>query len=220
MFQQRTKHLRIYLLHWNHKGKKIHMDFVEKLKTLRKEANLTQQEVVDKLYISRSLYAKYESGIATPDKDILQKIALLFNTSVNDLVSHEETTFMVVEEHNTREKLKQITLITSVVICSLYIVFYFIPVFQVYSYKYPAPAGQQPERIMTLMSSFSLLNSKGMPLGNFTLGFCVVEMVLSILCLTIFNKRKIIVRYIAYVLLALVIFLIFLTVAFSCGYAF
>lgn len=41
------------------------MDFVEKLKTLRKEANLTQQEVADKLYVSRSLYAKYESGIAT-----------------------------------------------------------------------------------------------------------------------------------------------------------
>ena len=196
------------------------MDFVEKLKTLRKEANLTQQEVADKLYVSRSLYAKYESGIATPDKDMLQKIALLFNASVNDLVSCEETTFMVVEEHNTREKLKQITLITSIIVCSLFIVFYFIPVFQVYSYKYPAPSGQQPERIMTLMSSFSLLNSKGVPLGNFTLGFCVVETVLSILCLTIFNKSKIIVRYIAYVIFALVVFLIFMTVAFSCGFAF
>lgn len=196
------------------------MDFVEKLKTLRKEANLTQQEVADKLYVSRSLYAKYESGIATPDKDMLQKMALLFNTSVNDLVSCEETTFMVVEEHNTREKLKQITLITSVIVCSLFIVFYFIPVFQIYSYKYPAPSGQQPERIMTLMSSFSLLNSKGVPLGNFTLGFCIVEIVLSILCLTIFNKSKIIVRYITYVIFALVVFLIFMTVAFSCGFTF
>ena len=196
------------------------MDFVEKLKTLRKEANLTQQEVADKLYVSRSLYAKYESGIATPDKDMLQKIALLFNTSVNDLVSCEETTFMVVEEHNTREKLKQITLITSVIVCSLFIVFYFIPVFQVYGYKYPAQSGQQPERIMTLMSSFSLLNSKGVPLGNFTLGFCIVEIVLSILCLTIFNKSKIIVRYITYVIFAFVVFLIFMTVAFSCGFAF
>ena len=81
------------------------MDFVEKLKTLRKEANLTQQEVADKLYVSRSLYAKYESGIATPDKDMLQKIALLFNTSVNDLVSCEETTSLTMpsrpENHAT-----------------------------------------------------------------------------------------------------------------------
>lgn len=207
------------MLHWIHKDKKAHMEFVEKLKTLRKEADLTQQEVADKLYVSRSLYAKYESGIATPNKDMLQKIALLFNISVNDLVSCEETTFMVVEEHNTREKLKEITLVASIVICSVFIIFYFIPIFQVYSYKYPAPVGQQPERIMTLMSSFSLLNSKGVPLGNFTLGFCVVEMVLSILCLTIFNKSKIIVRYIAYVIFALVVFLIFMTVAFSCGFS-
>ena len=196
------------------------MEFPEKLKTLRKDADLTQQELADKLYISRSLYAKYESGIAIPSKDTLQKIALLFNVDVNDLVSLEETTFMVVEEHNTREKLKNITLISSIVICALFIVFYFIPVFQVYSYKYPAPAGQQPERIMALMSSFSLLNSKGIPLGNITLGFCVVEAILSILCLTIFSKRKIVVRYIAYTIFALVVFLIFMTVAFSCGYSF
>ena len=196
------------------------MEFAEKLKTLRKDSDLTQQEVADKLYISRSLYAKYESGIATPSKGILEKISLLFNVSVNELVSCEETTLMVVEEHNTREKLKNITLITSLVICAIFIIFYFIPVFQVYSYKYPAPAGQQPERIMTLMSSFSLLNSKGVPLGNITLGFCVIEIVLSILCLTIFNKRKIVVRYIAYINFALVVFLIFMTVAFSCGYSF
>lgn len=196
------------------------MEFTEKLKTLRKDADLTQQEVADKLYISRSLYAKYESGIAVPNKDTLQKIALLFNVDVNDLVSCEETTFMVVEEHNTREKLKNITLVTSLVICAVFIIFYFIPIFQVYSYKYPAPAGQQPERIMTLMSSFSLLNSKGVPLGNITLGFCVIEIVLSILCLTIFNKRKIVVRYIAYIVFALVVFLIFMTVAFSCGFSF
>ena len=195
------------------------MEFVEKLKTLRKEANLTQQEVADKLYVSRSLYAKYESGIATPNKDILQKIALLFNVSVNELVSCEETMFMVVEEHNVREKLKNITLISSVVICAVFIVFYFIPVFQVYSYKYPAPAGQQPERIMTLMSSFSLLNSKGIPLGNFTFGFCIVEIILSILCLVVFNKNKIVVCYIAYIIFALVVFLIFVTIAFSCGFS-
>lgn len=203
-----------------HCVQKENMEFAEKLKTLRKDTDLTQQEVADKLYISRSLYAKYESGIAVPNKDTLQKIALLFNVDVNDLVSCEETTFMVVEEHNTREKLKNITLITSLVICAIFIIFYFIPVFQVYSYKYPAPAGQQPERIMTLMSSFSLLNSKGVPLGNITLGFCVIGIVLSILCLTIFSKRKIIVRYIAYIVFALVVFLIFMTVAFSCGYSF
>lgn len=208
------------MLHYSQKDKKAHMEFVEKLKTLRKENDLTQQEVADKLFISRSLYAKYESGIATPSKDILQKMALLFKVSVNDLVSCEETTFMIVDEHNVREKLKTITLISSVVICVVFAVFFFIPVFQVYSYRYPIPEGQmQPDRAMTLMSSFSLLNSKGVPIGNITLGFSVAEIVLSILCLTIFNKNKILVRYIAYIIFALVVFLIFITIAFSCGFS-
>ena len=80
---------------------KAHMDFAEKLKTLRKDSGLTQQEVADKIYVSRSLYAKYESGLSVPNKETLQKMALLFNTGVNDLISSEETTFMVVEEQKT-----------------------------------------------------------------------------------------------------------------------
>ncbi len=195
------------------------MDFVEKLKALRKESGLTQQEIADKLYVSRSLYAKYESGLATPSKDTLQKMALLFNTGVKDLISCEETTFMVVEEHNTRQALKTTTLIASTVICISFVIFYFIPLFQVYSYQTPAIPGEQPDRIMRLMSSFSLLNTKGVPLGNVTLGMCLVEVALSILCLTVFNKTKIIVRYVTYVMFALATFMIFMTIAFSCGFS-
>ena len=198
---------------------KARMDFAEKIKTLRKDSGLTQQEVADKLYVSRSLYAKYESGLATPSKDILQKIALLFDTGVKDLISCEETTFMVVDEQNTRQTLKNVTLIASVVICVCFAIFFFIPIFQVYSYQNPAPVGEQPDRIMRLMSSFSLLNEKGVPLGNITFGLCLVETALSVLCLTTFNKNKIIVRYVAYVLFALTVFMIFMTIAFSCGFS-
>ena len=171
---------------------KAHMDFAEKLKTLRKDSGLTQQEVADKIYVSRSLYAKYESGLSVPNKETLQKMALLFNTGVNDLISSEETTFMVVEEQKTVQTLKNVTLIGSSVICVLYIVFYFIPLFTVYSYQYPVLPGEEAHRIMRLMSSFSLLNEKGVPVGNVTLGLCIIEMILSILCLTIFNKTKIV----------------------------
>ena len=198
---------------------KARMDFAEKVKTLRKESGLTQQEVADKLYISRSLYAKYESGLATPSKDILQKMALLFDTGVKDLISCEETTFMVVDEQNARQTLKNLTLIASCVICISFIIFFFIPLYQVWERQYPAPVGEEPHKIMRLMSSFSVLNNNGSPIGNITLGLCLVEAVLSILCLTIFNKKKIVVRYVAYVLFALAVFMIFLTIAFSCGFS-
>lgn len=198
---------------------KAHMDFAEKLKTLRKDSGLTQQEVADKIYISRSLYAKYESGLSTPSKDTLQKMALLFNTGVNDLISSEETTFMVVEEQKTIQTLKNVTLIASSVLCICFIVFYFIPLFSVYSYQYPVLPGEEAHRIMRLMSSFSLLNEKGVVIGNITLGLCVIEIILSILCLTIFNRNKIVVRYVTYVMFAASVFMVFMTIAFSCGFS-
>ena len=111
------------------------------------------------------------------------------------------------------------TLIGSSVICVLYIVFYFIPLFTVYSYQYPVLPGEEAHRIMRLMSSFSLLNEKGVPVGNVTLGLCIIEMILSILCLTIFNKTKIVVRYVAYVMFAASVFMAFVTIAFSCGFS-
>lgn len=198
---------------------KAQMDFVEKLKTLRKESGLTQQEVADKLFVSRSLYAKYESGLATPSKDILQKMALLFDTGVNDLISTEETTFMVVDEQETRQKLKNMTLIASVIICTVYIIFFFIPMFHYHYYDYSVQNGEQPPYVTRLMSSFSMLNECRNPIGNITLGLCCLQMILSVLCLTIFNNKKMIIRYIAYVFFALVVFLIFLTICLSCACA-
>lgn len=200
---------------------KAQMDFVEKLKTLRKESGLTQQEVADKLYVSRSLYAKYESGLATPSKDILQKMALLFDTGVNELISTEETTFMVVDEQQTRQTLKNLTLIASSVICSSFIIFYFIPLFKVYDYylDHFNPGSEQAPFKTRLLSAFSVLAENSNAIGNVTLAFVIAQLILSILCLTIFNKKQIIARYITYITFAIVTFMIFMTIAFSCSFA-
>ena len=61
------------------------MKLSEKLQTLRKKNNLTQQELANKLYISRSLYAKYENDVAFPSNDVLVNIATLFNVSIEFL---------------------------------------------------------------------------------------------------------------------------------------
>lgn len=45
------------------------MEISEKLKKLRKERNLTQQEVADKVYMDRILITKYESGHIIPTNE-------------------------------------------------------------------------------------------------------------------------------------------------------
>ncbi|MBO4667375.1 MAG: hypothetical protein J5666_04525 [Bacilli bacterium] len=129
----------------------------------------------------------------------------------------KEITYMANEERETKQTLMNIVLIMSIVICSAFIIFYFLPLFQVYEYDYSH--GTPPDRVMGMMSSFSILVKHNIPFGHIALGLSVVEVVLATLCLKIFNKSKVVVRYITYVLFILCVFVIFMTIAFSCGFS-
>ena len=54
------------------------MEFQEKLQQLRKQKGLTQQELADLLYVSRTAVSKWESGRGYPNIDSLKAIAAFF----------------------------------------------------------------------------------------------------------------------------------------------
>ena len=67
------------------------------LKSLRKKYNYTQDDIAEKLNVSRQSIAKWESGESTPDIYNCVKLAELFNVKLDDLVNHsEEETGIVV----------------------------------------------------------------------------------------------------------------------------
>ncbi|WP_411676918.1 helix-turn-helix domain-containing protein [Caproicibacter sp.] len=66
------------------------MEFNEKLQQLRKQKNLTQEELADSLYVSRTAVSKWESGRGYPNIDSLKAISKLFSVSVDELLSGEE----------------------------------------------------------------------------------------------------------------------------------
>jgi putative transcriptional regulator len=66
------------------------MDFSERLKELRKKANLTQVEVAEKLGISQPAYASWERGVKKPTQENLVRIAQVLNASVDYLVGNSE----------------------------------------------------------------------------------------------------------------------------------
>lgn len=68
------------------------MEFSERLKTLRKEAGLTQVDVAEKLGISQPAYASWERGVKKPTQDNLVKIAQVLNVSVDYLVGNSDNT--------------------------------------------------------------------------------------------------------------------------------
>lgn len=65
------------------------MEFNEKLQHLRKEQEWTQEQLANKLYVSRTAISKWESGKGYPNLDSLKSIARLFSVSVDDLLSGE-----------------------------------------------------------------------------------------------------------------------------------
>lgn len=65
------------------------MLFNEKLKMLRKGSNYTQEELAEKLNVSRQAITKWESGDGTPDIENLKQISILFNTTIDDLIKED-----------------------------------------------------------------------------------------------------------------------------------
>ena len=62
------------------------MEFPEKLKTLRAERGLTQEQLAARLYVTRTAVSKWETGGGSPNLDSLQALARLFDVSVDDLL--------------------------------------------------------------------------------------------------------------------------------------
>ncbi|MBP2079630.1 helix-turn-helix domain-containing protein [Oceanobacillus polygoni] len=62
----------------------------DRLKKLRKQHNLSQEELSKKLDISRGTYAHYEINKRQPDYETLKKIANYFNVSLDFLITGNE----------------------------------------------------------------------------------------------------------------------------------
>ena len=71
------------------------MEFNEKLQQLRKQNNMTQEQLAEKLYVSRAAVSKWESGKGYPNIESLKAISKLFSVSIDDLLSGNSGKFAV-----------------------------------------------------------------------------------------------------------------------------
>ena len=59
--------------------------FNENLRAARKNKKLSQKEIAKMLFISQQAYAKYETGTASPNPEVLAKISEILDVSVDEL---------------------------------------------------------------------------------------------------------------------------------------
>lgn len=79
------------------------MEFHEKLQELRKNRGLTQEELAEVLYVSRTAISKWESGRGMPNIESLKAISKFFKVSLDDLLSGEELLVIAEDDHKQKE---------------------------------------------------------------------------------------------------------------------
>ena len=77
------------------------MEFNEKLQELRKSKGLTQEELAEALFVSRTAISKWESGRGYPNIDSLKEISKFFSVSIDDLLSGEKLLSIAEKENNS-----------------------------------------------------------------------------------------------------------------------
>ncbi len=78
------------------------MDFNQKLQELRKRKGLTQEELAQALFVSRTAVSKWESGRGYPNIDSLKAISGFFGVTIDELLSGNE--LLIIAEKETEQK--------------------------------------------------------------------------------------------------------------------
>ena len=80
------------------------MNFSEKLMKLRKEQLLSQEELGEKLNVTRQTVSKWELGQTTPDMEKLVEMSKLFNVSLDELTSDSDINVNTTEKESNNSK--------------------------------------------------------------------------------------------------------------------
>lgn len=103
------------------------MEFNEKLQGLRKSKSLTQEQLAEQLYVSRTAISKWESGRGYPSIDSLKEISKYFNISLDDLLSSEE--ILTLAQADSKQKIHHFQdIVFGLLDCSV-VMFLFLPFF-------------------------------------------------------------------------------------------
>ncbi|MDE7208043.1 MAG: helix-turn-helix domain-containing protein, partial [Lachnospiraceae bacterium] len=73
------------------------MDFSEKLLTLRKSRDLTQEQLAERLDVSRQSVSKWESGQAVPELDKIVALSDIFDVTTDYLLKPSEINELTVK---------------------------------------------------------------------------------------------------------------------------
>ena len=152
------------------------MEFNEKLQDLRKQKGLTQEELAEYLYVSRTAISKWESGRGFPNIESLKEISKFFSVSLDELLSGEEILAIAEKDHKEKERTIR-DLVFGLLDCGMALLL-FLPFF-----------GQKADGVIKEISLLAL--SEVQPyLKTAYIAFVGIMIVLGIITLALQNCRQ------------------------------
>ena len=152
------------------------MEFHEKLQELRRQKGLTQEELAQTLYVSRTAISKWESGRGFPNIESLKAISSCFGVSIDELLSSDELLAIAEDDHKTQEK-HTLDLVFGLLDCGAALLFA-LPFF-----------GQSIDGIMQAVSLLSLTAVSPWLMTAY-IAVVIVAVMLGILMLALQNWRN------------------------------
>ena len=71
------------------------MEFKDNLRKLRTQAGMTQSQLAEKLFVSRSTVAKWENGLGLPNPESMAALEQLFNITAQEIATREPETVII-----------------------------------------------------------------------------------------------------------------------------
>ena len=109
------------------------MEFNEKLQLLRSQRGITQEELAEKIFVSRDTVATWESGEGCPGIDSLKELAGFFEVTVDVLISERELSALKEAERRMRKRQWSYAARIRTIACGVLdicaLVFLFMPLF-------------------------------------------------------------------------------------------
>lgn len=84
------------------------LNLSDKLRTSRKNANLTRKQVAERIGVSYSVLAHYECGEREPSLNVIYRLARLYKISVDYLLDNEQPSMTMVSLDGLDDKQQQI----------------------------------------------------------------------------------------------------------------
>ena len=119
------------------------MEFHEKLQQLRKQHNLTQEQLAEQLFVSRTAVSKWESGRGYPNLESLKCISKIFSISIDELLSNDE--LIELAETENRSNINKVSSLVFGALDLISLAFLFLPLF-----------GQQEEEFVHAVTLLAL----------------------------------------------------------------